>query len=298
MNYSIHQINDTTWELRAEDGTVVATFTSANGRTGYDCALMHLSSLIRGELAVGDQVPTDGLLPDTWTDDGGIAFAEALPGGRDFSDVAWSWRDPEASLLPLMLQTETEFGHFGAELAGFFTDVSEASGTVHASGRFYDSETGRAARDLLLDGRRFGVSVDPTEAVDVEEDFTCTEFDDEGFCVDGIWRAVFHAYEIGGLTMTPFPAFERASIVLQTAGADNETETPEATAPAASRVVAAVAARPPAAWFALTEPQPGAPFLDGRGDDVLIEQGDGTVACPLTITEDGQVYGHIARGGR
>lgn len=292
MRYSIHQTGDTTWELRAADGTVVGTFTDGAGRTGYDLACVALSGLITAELATAvpadpDAAVGDGLLPERWVSaDGGVAQSVRLPGGRNFSDCAWTWRDPGSSLVPLMLQTETDMGHFGAELAGFCEEFTLSGGTVASAGRFYDSEMGVAFRDLLLDGRIFGVSVDPTENVEVE--WVCTEYDEDGWCLEGDTN--FLAYEIGGVTGTPFPGFDTAAIKLDTASV---------TASAPARVVASAAPlAPPSAWFSLAEPRPGTPFLDGSGDEVLTDQGDGSLACPLTITDDGLVYGHLARWGQ
>ncbi len=178
-----------------------------------------------------------GLLPERWTSVEGIAFSERLPGGRDFTATQWSWRDPAVSTLPLMLQTETEVGHFGAVLAGFIEELALNGSTVEASGRFYDNEAGIRFRDMLLGGRSFGVSVDPTENVEVE--LICEEEDDEGFCMAG--RAVFHSYEIGGLTGTPFPGFAQAAIQLD-----------PAVTPAEGLVAAAhptFTVHPPAHWF-------------------------------------------------
>jgi hypothetical protein len=60
---------------------------------------------------------------------------------------------------------------------------------------------------------------------------------------------------------------------------------------------------PPREWLTLAEPQPGVPFLDGDGDDVLVEQLDrnGNVvalACPLQLRDDGLVYGHLTYKGQ
>lgn len=59
------------------------------------------------------------------------------------------------------------------------------------------------------------------------------------------------------------------------------------------------ASRPPAEWFNLPEPQPG---QTDRGEvygmpvqELLVEQPDGGLGVPLTITDDGRVFGHIAR---
>lgn len=288
MRYSIHQISANTWELRDEDGNVIGTFADGTGRNGYEIALAALGGIITSELRASGGAP-DGLLPEVWMSDEGIAFSERLPGGRDFTQCTWSWRDPTSTLVPLMLQTETDFGHMGAELAGFVEEFAQSGGVVTVpAGRFYDQEIGIRARDLLLDGRRFGVSVDPTENVLAE--FNCTEYDEEGWCVDGDY--VFSEYEIGGLTMCPFPGFENASIVLSTAG-DGQASTRVALA------ASSAPARPPADWFRIPEPLASHEWLPGiSGEEVLVDQGDGTMACPLTITEEGLIYGHVYRLGQ
>lgn len=296
----------------------------------------------------------DGLLPELWQSDAGIAFAEPTGPERDFSGVEWTWRNPAETLVPLMLQRVTAPGHDEAELAGFVTSIA-ASGdrTVHASGRFYDSEAGVAFRDLLLDGRRFGVSVDPGEETSAE--WECLDYDDDGFCVSG--RMSFTRYEIAGLTGTPFPGFARASIklaavaveperILVASGlspsevADFEQRTallsvpPAAVDPArllvaSGAMVAPLAAverlepwqasalvrgiddylrsgpalvrsrsalryeAPPAEWYRMPEPS-----LGGPGEELLVEQEDGTYGVPLTITDAGAVFGHVARWGQ
>lgn len=301
MRYSIHQIDATTWQLRASDGTVVATFEDSPGFTGYDLAVRALGGVL-SELAAAEPAQADagtadnGLLPEVWTSDQGIAFSNLLPGGRDFTQCTWSWRDPATCLVPLMFQTETEYGHMGAELAGFVESFSQSGGTVAAQGRFYNTEVGIAFRDALLGDRRFGVSVDPTEAVDVDEHFECTEWDDDGFCENGEWSVIFLAYEIGGVTGTPFPGFEEASIILST----------EQSAASRQPVRAALSipTAPPREWLMLAEPRPGRQFLgDLDGDDVLVDQvgADGEVlgsAVPLTIRDDGLVYGHLTWWGQ
>ncbi len=89
---------------------------------------------------------------------------------------------------------------------------------------------------------------------------------------------------IRGATLCSVAAFDGAWIELEAADA-----------PAAGPVVAAapalsIPAHPPAEWFSLPEPT--------AGDDRLVEQIDGGWAVPLTITDDGQVFGHIARRGQ
>lgn len=312
MRYTIQQLSDTEWQLVAGDGTVVGTFADqVDGRTGYDLAMLALAGLIsqalRAAADAGDS--EDGLLPEGWVSDQGIAFSERLEGGRDFTMTEWQWRDPAASTVPVMLQTHTDVGHFGAELAGFATEITEDGGTVASAGRFYDTEMGVQARDLLKDGRSFGVSVDPGEATEVEEDFVCEEFDDEGWCVAGTYSLNFLVYEIIGMTMTPFQGFANASIKLAaavTASANSTTggavrasalAVANAAAFRASAVELEVPARPLRDRMMLAPPQLGQPFLGGElADEFLVDQGDGSMAIPLTI-EPPYVYGHVARWG-
>lgn len=290
--FTIRQNGDM-WELLDASGVVLSTHTT------YDTAL----GIIAAQLAEGDATTGDGLLPEAWTSTTGIAFREQPDPERSFLECEWSFRDPNVYPLPLMLQTATEIGHFGAVLAGFMDVVVEGE-TPSGSGRFYDTEAGRQFRDLLLGGRRFGVSVDPGE-LDVE--FVCTEQDDDGWCIAGHHN--FLAYQIIGLTGTPFPAFQNATIELSGNAVaapaddteddtpddegDDDTETMESMARrpvAASGGVLAAPVRPPAAWFQEAEPE--------MGDPRLVEQADGSMACPLYIGDDGQVYGNLARNGQ
>lgn len=236
--------------------------------------------------AAGPALTAAAALPERWESVEGIAFSEPTGDGRDFTRCAWSWRTPGESLLPLMFQRSTQPGHYAAELAGFIERLDVAGGAVTASGSFYASPVGRDLRDTITAGGLFGVSVDPGQ---VTAEFTCTEWDEDDwgeYCTDGVLE--FAAYQIIGLTATPFPAFARAAI--RVAAADAAAAVPAAV------VVAAVA--PPQAphrsvFFAAEEdyadlaiPQPAGP--DGGTAD----------AVPLTVFDDGRVVGHLAYWGQ
>lgn len=327
MEYTIVQTSPGCWELRAADGTVVATFTGDDDEQMRDQALARLSGELTAltQLAAaqapaaggGDAYAEDGLLPETWAGD--IAFSVELPGGRDFTNCAWSWRDPAAVVMPLMDMTETsEYGHLGAVLAGFATDFSLSGGTVHASGRFYNNEAGVALRDRMAAGPPIGVSVDPTENVSAEYHEECTETDDDGFCTAMDWGVEFTAYEIGALTACPVPGFEAAAVTIVRAGrtipiapvrmhifAQGALEPAVNEGPAIVRAALNIPARPPRSYFELPEPQIGEPWADGlAGDDVLVAQRDEAGnevarAVPLTVDEDGgRIYGHLTWWGQ
>lgn len=288
----------TTWRVSDADGNQVG-----EDHASYDDALAAIAAAIGEQLAVGDGADSPMVapaLPERWTTTTGVAFSEPTGDGRDFTRVTWTWRDPGVYVLPLMDQTETEVGHFGAELAGWIDMVEDRGGTLFMGGGFYNNERGVAMRDRMLATVRQGVSLDPGRTV---VEFECTEYDDDGWCNDGtLW---FMEYEAIGLTGTPFPGFANATIELETAAtaaepapADGEPAPAEPVAASfagllerpTSVVASGAPIAPPSAWFHEPEPQ--------VGDERLVEQPDGSLACPLTITDDGQVYGHVARWGQ
>lgn len=262
----------------------------------YDKALEALIASAQYGTIIAAASADQGLLPEAWTSVQGIAFSEATGDGRDFSACTWSSRDPSVSLLPLMLQTETEVGHYGAELAGFIESLSGLGyrGTPDATGRFYATDCGVQCRDMLQGGRMFGCSVDPGPAT--EATFRCTEKDPEGdFCIDGIYE--FSAYEIIGLTCTPFPGFAQAAIRLVAEGdmAAGVAVGIAASLPAVTEAVRSVVAssaptRPPRAWFEAPEPD--------LGDERLIPQEGGALAMPFQISDEGWFMGHLTYDGQ
>lgn len=306
--------NGNRWEVLNPAGEVVG-----DPLATYGAAVGIIASALVALTAAGE--PSPGLLDETWVSPIST-LSEPTGDGRDFTDCTWTWRDPATSTLPLMLQTETDFGHFGAVLAGYIETVATgaegSSGGTNTAGRFYDSDAGRQFRDMLLAGRRFGVSADPGPGTEAE--FHCTEFEDDGWCLDG--DMVFTAYEVIGLTGTPFPGFATAYITLADPNAAPAADTPvegadagpaAAVASSADLVAAIVAAggpanelaiplHPPRRWYEIPEPQLGQRgMLDVYGmpvEELLIQQDDGNYAVPLTILNDGRVFGNIARWGQ
>lgn len=276
-------------------GVVIATCATQAAAVAALATAAAAEQLAAADTAVeGAEPPAahPGRLPERWTSGpAGICLNADTGDGRDFTDCVWTWRDPSVSLVPLMLQTTTDFGHFGAVLAGWAEEFSTMdAGGVASAGWFYDSDAGRQFRDMLLASERFGVSVDPG-AVEVEE--VCLEWDEDdwgAYCVDG--RLVFHAYEIIGITGTPFPGFATAAIRLDTAagGMAASAGLLDYVAPADAAVSRDV--------FTMAEPDDGdARYVDqGPIDEARPELGR-RWGIPFTLNADGSFYGHVAIWG-
>lgn len=251
----------------------------------------------------------------------GLAVLEGVWTGDDrfIEPEALTWREFP---LPLMVQMETADGHDGARVAGRI----DAAERVDASDMI-DARTGRPygdnvfaimmsgvldnddmARDTeakIKGGFLRGVSVDlsDVEYVDelVDEDGNPVDLDDEDIDLSKVrLRTRVTAGRIMGVTVTPFPAFEGAYLELvdddgntgprtepgrptaeqqaKAIRASTDTAGPRRCLPCETGQLTAAAAPvlPPKAWF-------DDPKLDGP--------------TPLTVTDDGRVYGHLALWG-
>lgn len=200
-----------------------------------------------------------------------LLVIEGAPTGdrRFIEDGALTWRDLP---LALMWQTETPEmgGHAHSVHVGQITRIERQGNEIHGWGYYLDdaadSDGARFAQHLREAGR-LGVSVDMDDA-DVEIDWPEEEDDEEGmgflFAEPELVR--FTHARLMGATVVTFPAFAEAFVE------PLDVEPDEADA----LVAAAIPIAPPASWFAnpgLTEP------------------------TPLTITDDGRVYGHLAVWG-
>lgn len=262
-------------------------------------------------VAVGGMKWTATLAPEgSLTDD-----------GRAFAPGSITWRELP---LTLMAMTETsEGGHIGAEVAGRIDRIWREGDLIRAEGVFDSGTYGTEIARLVGEGTLRGVSVDlaiheyeigprsdwfdeqgnwapqePAEGAQIDELDLLYGNDDEQ-TVFVVTSAV-----IGMTTVCPFPAFADATIALaasliagaspglwtitQQAGFVVVTvpahEEPEATEAASRRALddlmakaltasaaGLVPARPPADWF-------NRPEMDEL--------------TPLTITEEGRIYGH------
>jgi hypothetical protein len=215
--------------------------------------------------------------------------------GRWFEAGAWSWRDLP---LTLMAQTVTEEGHKGAEVAGRIDDVwkltvdeareagYEIDGEVPddavlvmGTGAFDSGDFGRETARLVTERTLRGVSVDyavlkaglrdPDTGKIVDE----SDMELEDILFGNYQRAALQA-EIMAATIVATPAFASAGIAMVASGDQQSISTQiwlTSDALVASAGVAPL--RPPAAWF----------------DDPRLSD-----PTPLTITDDGRIYGHLA----
>lgn len=274
--------------------------------------------------APGDEVPVGAeVMPARWA---GTIILEGVrtEDDREFKEGALSWRELP---LPFMLMVDTDFGHQDARICGSIETLErQDGGIIYGEGSFdLDGEDGREASRLVgnktlrwvsadtivreFEIEREGCQGDENPMVEIVEEME----DPEPTLEDGIvyesdgCHEIFRALEavIIGATIVPMPAFEDATIQAVTASGNDtllrthpvEITTEDAgsfaltvatggnttagawTGPGLAMspgVVAAGPLKPPASWF--TDPK-----LDGP--------------TPLTVTEDGRVFGHAAQWG-
>jgi len=227
--------------------------------------------------------------------------------GREL--VLGSCRYPDLP-ISLRLLIEDEGGHWGAVTCGRIDTIEpmDVNGLRmhYAEGVFGSDPNGQLAELMVREQTQRFVSIDPRDvtATLVEVEISRSSpgyfpmFDEDG---DGgeydCWLQITDCV-IGAATIVPMPALPQAVIALADvelpeAPIANESAPPglgdraitASTAPAAS----GIPVTPPAAWFQ----NPGFHV----GDPRLVKQPDGHYAAPLTITEDGQVYGHFCYWG-
>lgn len=117
---------------------------------------------------------------------------------------ATEWRPTP---LPLMLQTRTDIGHMGAEIAGVIETIERDGNDIIGEGRFDESPTGIEAARLAANKVMRGISVDPG---DVEFDVEIEEMDEDGFPTKVLAR--FTHMTILGATQTPFQAIGSSQV--------------------------------------------------------------------------------------
>jgi hypothetical protein len=197
--------------------------------------------------------------------------------------------------LTLMSQVETQPGHLGARVAGKITtiwrearpDLGDDAVAIMGSGVFDTGEDGVEAARLVDDEILTGVSIDfAIDEVFLLDPETKEEVSEEDIDFEKLFNGEYLTGMTGkimGATLTPFPAFEDANMeIVEAASIDGVRHAVIASSFALNKALTAAAAgmaplRPPKSWFHLVEPDH---------------------PVPLTITDEGQVYGHIATWGQ
>jgi hypothetical protein len=297
--YEIRQREDGQWEL-LRDGEVIATAPTA------DDVRSVLAGIFATELAERDEdeEATGARFEAVWEegdiarDDGGLQRI-IEPGATSFD------RSPP---LAFMLITANEGGgHMGAALAGVIDEGSVDGSTVTVRGRLdAGSDAGQEAERLLRDGILDRHSPDYSET---EWDFECVEEDEDGWCTQILAHMISGV--VLGITMVPFPALDSARISLTaaagapTAGARISLIEEEGVEAQASGVV--VQGNTVQGNTSLTVT---AASVTVNGEEVPMQVGTFelpsaewfedpqlTEPTPLTIDEDGRIYGHAALWG-
>jgi hypothetical protein len=194
--------------------------------------------------------------------------------------------------IPIMWQRETGMGHDGSVIAGradrVWVDTLGGISVVMGEGPFdLGGEDGREAARLLAEGFLTGLSIDPDEVSFEWKWFSKdgAEVDVEELDEDELWElydagaveevAVMTDWRLMGATLTPFPAFDQARIE---AIADYEGAGDVVTA--AGNAIAVDDTLAPTR----PTPYPAEHFADPQLKRLT----------PLTVTDDGRVFGHIA----
>lgn len=159
--------------------------------------------------------------------------------------------------LPLMYQQQSSDGHGGAQVVGSIDELTIRDGMVSATGHMLDAAYGTDVMELL-DAGVIGPSVD---------------LDDVEYTMDDQERIVITSWRIAGATLVAIPAFEGVSVTLDPMPAPVEDTGVPMEAAEWLYASASPEALPPVDWFK-------APDLDRL--------------TPLTISDSGRVFGHIA----
>jgi hypothetical protein len=162
--------------------------------------------------------------------------------------------------LPLMWQRQTSDGHGGAVVVGRIESIDYQPDMVTGRGTLLEGVEAIEARTLIEQGV-VGPSVDLDDL-----DYVMAE--DESIIVT--------QGRIAGATLVPIPAFADVSIQMTEEPEDGLEVTEDVPSAGEPALVASAAPLPPLSWFT----NPG---LEGP--------------TPLTVTDDGRVYGHVATWG-
>ena len=255
----------------------------------------------------------------------GVIEGQDTGDGRSITPNGLTWVNTPAPLMGLKTSPHDPSGMSPNDPAVIigridsFERVPGEGGTqvIMAKGVLFTTPEGLDFTDIIGQMGRCGVSAD----IQVVAHEVTGELDEVGFPIetqDQLTEGI-----IMGFTVCPFPAFNGCYIVLGDGTADIQaipqqdpnSQMPDLVAsggqlihylsledcePCAEGIDVLVASgagptRPPSAWFA----NPNFTEGDERLQEIFSGRGEqkGHLACPLTVTEDGQIFGHIAPWG-
>lgn len=212
-----------------------------------------------------------------------VVLPEGVPtgDGRIFKPLSGTWRNLP---LPLLWQMKTADGHDGSVIAGRIDSIERiANGLGNAYGVFDTSPHGREVERLVRNGFLRGVSadLDNFEAEVEKAEELGKESGDKSEKIAPDTTTISKA-RVMAVTAVPKPAFQECTIEIIEDEPELEapvitdgvySERDDEALVACALVASQIPVVPPADWFtnpALREP------------------------TPLTVTDDGRVYGHIA----
>lgn len=253
-----------------------------------------------------------------------VAIVEGIPtgDGRQITPGALDWLPCPLPLMGLKTSAHDPSGMSANDPAyiigriDYIRRSADNANIIQAGGVLLTTEHGLEWAEIIGQMGRVGVSAD---VVDVESEISVTEDgigEDDEFLEDMDVIETLTKGTIAALTCCPMPAFPSCYIVLGTeapetaptmtptaaqAGmayriANAETCEPCAEGTTPALVAAGGPLAPPTAWF--QDPA----FTNG--DPRLVELVDqktgrptGKYSCPITVTADGRVFGHLATWG-
>lgn len=192
--------------------------------------------------------------------------------------------------VPLLWQIKTGSGHDGSVVVGRIDYIERIDGGMgNAYGVFDTGPYGREAERLVRYGFLRGVSVDLDQFEAKEDKRSKQELADEDETGQTIGKdkLTINKARIMAATIVAKPAFQECTILLQNEGDQEDMMTPEDGVYEESMEDFADVEPMLASGF-LKAPIPMVPPAD------WFKRPNFTRATPLTVDEDGRVYGHIA----
>lgn len=205
--------------------------------------------------------------------------------GRKFTEEAITWRELP---LPLLWQIKTADGHQGSVVVGRIDHMERIEGGIgNAHGVFDTGAYGREAERLIRNGFIRGVSADMDQFEASEE--ATKELQDDELEKLASPKILVNKARVMAVTIVPKPAFQECKIIIISDEPNNENQEEDmipngvyvddadeldaAALVACGFIAGAIPVDPPSSWF---------------------ENPKLNKATPLTVTEEGRVFGHIA----